>query len=142
MSQHVAVTGANRGIGRAIAARFLREGWDVWTLVRAPASLKTESSGKGVVHPVVFDAANETSVLEAAERLNKEVPRLDGEETFRQLRQIDPAIRVILMSGFNQQEAISRFTGKGLAGFVQKPFELATLAVEIRRVLESPNGNS
>ena len=77
MSHHVAVTGANRGIGRAIAARFLREGWDVWALVRSPGSLKTESSGKGVLHPVAFDAANEASVLEAAARLNKEAPRLD-----------------------------------------------------------------
>ena len=77
MSHHVAITGANRGIGRAIAARFLREGWDVWGLTRTPASLKTESAGKGVLHPVVFDAANETSVLEAAARLAREVPRLD-----------------------------------------------------------------
>jgi NAD(P)-dependent dehydrogenase (short-subunit alcohol dehydrogenase family) len=78
MSRHVAVTGANRGIGRAIAARFLREGWHVWSLVRSPASLKTEVSGNGTVHPVVFDAANEASVLEAAARLAKEVPRLDA----------------------------------------------------------------
>ena len=49
-------------------------------------------------------------------------------------------MKILLMSGFNQQEAISRFTGKGLAGVVQKPFELATLATEIRRVLEAPNG--
>ncbi len=77
MSKHVAVTGANRGIGRAIAARFLREGWDVWALVRAPASLKTESSGKGTLHPVEFDALDEASVLAATSRLGKEAPRLD-----------------------------------------------------------------
>jgi NAD(P)-dependent dehydrogenase (short-subunit alcohol dehydrogenase family) len=77
MSRHVAVTGANRGIGRAIAARFLREGWDVWALVRSPGSLKTENAGKGVLHPVAFDAADEASVLEAASRLGKEVPRLE-----------------------------------------------------------------
>ena len=39
MNRQVAVTGASRGIGRAIAARFLREGWEVWALVRDPASL-------------------------------------------------------------------------------------------------------
>jgi hypothetical protein len=26
------------------------------------------------------------------------------------------------MSGFNEQDAVSAFTGKGLAGFIQKPF--------------------
>src|SRR5689334_20766058 len=77
MSQHVAVTGASRGIGRAIASRFLREGWDVWALVRAPESLRFENVGRGTVHPIAFDAANETGVLEAAARLGKEAPRLD-----------------------------------------------------------------
>ena len=71
--------------------------------------------------------------------LDLTMPHMDGQETFRQLRALRPAVKILLMSGFNQQEAISRFAGKGLAGFVQKPFELATLASEIRRVLQSPN---
>ncbi len=71
--------------------------------------------------------------------LDLTMPNMDGEETYRQLRQISPAIRVILMSGFNKVDAINRFTGKGLAGFVQKPFELETLATELRRVLEPRN---
>jgi len=75
-SRQVAVTGANRGIGRAIASRFLREGWEVWGLVRAPQSLKLESTGNGILHPVAFDAADERSVLEAAARLSREAPAL------------------------------------------------------------------
>ncbi|PAW66983.1 MAG: hypothetical protein B9S34_06575 [Opitutia bacterium Tous-C1TDCM] len=66
--------------------------------------------------------------------LDLTMPHLDGEETFRQLRQLAPGIRVILMSGFAEQEAVSRFTGKGLAGFVQKPFEVGALAAAIRAV--------
>ncbi|MDX2187946.1 MAG: response regulator [Opitutaceae bacterium] len=67
--------------------------------------------------------------------LDLTMPHTDGEETFRQLRHTNPGVRVILMSGFNQQEAVSRFTGKGLAGFVQKPFEVDSLINEIKRVL-------
>jgi DNA-binding NtrC family response regulator len=52
------------------------------------------------------------------------------------MRQIRPGVRVILTSGFNRQDAVTRFTGKGLAGFVQKPFELAALTQVIRGVLE------
>ena len=70
--------------------------------------------------------------------LDLTMPHMDGQETFRQLRLLRPETKILLMSGFNQQEAVSYFTGKGLAGFVQKPFELATLAIELRRVLESP----
>ncbi len=77
-SRNVAITGTNRGIGKAIAARFLREGWNVWGLVRAPTSLESRPEGKGVFHPVACDAASEKSVLEAAARLGAEVPRLDA----------------------------------------------------------------
>ena len=67
--------------------------------------------------------------------LDLTMPHLDGEETFRQMRQIRPGVRVILTSGFNQQEAVTRFTGKGLAGFIQKPFELTKLTAIVRAVV-------
>ncbi|AOS43508.1 Blue-light-activated protein [Lacunisphaera limnophila] len=67
--------------------------------------------------------------------LDLTMPHLDGEETFRQMRILNPGVRVILTSGFNQQEAVNRFIGKGLAGFIQKPFELASLVQVIRSVL-------
>lgn len=71
----------------------------------------------------------------AAVLLDLTMPEMDGEETFRQLRVIDPAVKVLLMSGFNEQEAVHRFVGKGLAGFVQKPFSVETLSTQLRRVL-------
>jgi signal transduction histidine kinase len=64
--------------------------------------------------------------------LDLTMPHMDGEETFRQLRHVNPGVRVVLMSGFNQQEAVSRFTGKGLAGFVQKPFEVGSIMTAVR----------
>ncbi len=67
--------------------------------------------------------------------LDLTMPHLDGEETFRQLRHLRPGVRVLLMSGYNEHEALSRFTGKGLAGFVQKPFEAAGLAAAVRKAL-------
>ncbi len=59
--------------------------------------------------------------------LDLTMPHLDGEETFRQLRHIYPGVRVVLMSGFNHQDVITRFAGKGLAGFVPKPLDGRTL---------------
>ena len=67
--------------------------------------------------------------------LDLTMPHLNGEETFRELRQIQPDARVLLMSGFNEQEAINRFTGKGLAGFVQKPFTPESLLAKLQAVL-------
>ena len=68
--------------------------------------------------------------------LDLTMPHLDGVETFRELRRLDPDCRVILTSGYNEQEAIHDFLGKGLAGFVQKPFLREDLLRALRKALE------
>ena len=65
--------------------------------------------------------------------LDLTMPRLDGFETFEQLRAIDPAVPVVLMSGYSEQEAGARFVGRGLAGFLQKPFTAADLSAVLER---------
>jgi len=67
--------------------------------------------------------------------LDMTMPRLGGVETFRQLRNLDPGVKVILSSGYNEQEATSRFAGKGLAGFLQKPYTPSQLMAKVREVL-------
>ncbi len=67
--------------------------------------------------------------------LDMTMPVLSGEETFRQLRSIKPEVRVILSSGYNEVEAVRRFAGKGLAGFIQKPYTAVALEQKIRSVL-------
>ena len=42
----------------------------------------------------------------------------------------------MLTSGYSEQEATSRFAGKGLAGFLAKPFTPAELIERMRAVLE------
>jgi PAS domain S-box-containing protein len=72
--------------------------------------------------------------------LDLTMPRLDGEETFRTLHLLAPAVPVILMSGYSEQEAASRFVGKGLAGFLAKPFRLDDLAAKVRAALQKDEG--
>ena len=67
--------------------------------------------------------------------LDLTMPRMGGEETFDELRRLDSAVPVILSSGFGQEEIIERFAGKGIAGFVQKPYDIAALTAEIRRAM-------
>jgi PAS domain S-box-containing protein len=64
--------------------------------------------------------------------LDLTMPHMDGEQCFRELRQLRPDVRVILSSGYNEQEVTQRFVGKGLAGFVQKPYKLSMLKEAIR----------
>ena len=70
--------------------------------------------------------------------LDLTMPRLSGQEVFRQLKGLRPDMRAILMSGYNEQEALHLFVGQGLAGFVQKPFSAIELAAKVRDVIEGP----
>jgi len=47
--------------------------------------------------------------------LDLTMPHLDGEACFRELRMIKPAVKVILSSGYNEQDVVNLFAGKGLA---------------------------
>jgi len=67
--------------------------------------------------------------------LDLSMPGIDGEETYRRLKTVNPNVRVILTSGFNEQETTSRFVGKGLASFIQKPYRMADLIHSIEAVL-------
>ncbi|MDP2876039.1 MAG: PAS domain S-box protein [Holophaga sp.] len=55
------------------------------------------------------------------------MPRMDGREAFLAMRKIRPDVRVIISSGYNEQDSVQEFLGKGLAGFIQKPYRLREL---------------
>ena len=68
--------------------------------------------------------------------LDLAMPGLDGVETFRELRRVRADVPVVLTSGYSEQEAVNRFSGKKLAGFVQKPFRLAELMGTLKQAME------
>ncbi|MCP4291093.1 MAG: PAS domain S-box protein [bacterium] len=69
--------------------------------------------------------------------LDLTMPHKDGAEVFREIRKLNPAVKVILTSGYNEQDATQRFIGKGLAGFIQKPFVSNELVKKIIEVMET-----
>jgi PAS domain S-box-containing protein len=68
--------------------------------------------------------------------LDLTMPELSGEEAFEEIRRIKTDARVILSSGFSEEEASSRFTGKGLLGFLQKPYETSALLAKLHEAME------
>ncbi len=67
--------------------------------------------------------------------LDLTMPYMNGEEVLREIKVITPSAKVLLSSGFNEVEAVRRFTGQGLAGFLQKPYPAAVLAETVKRIL-------
>src|SRR5262249_28270189 len=70
--------------------------------------------------------------------LDLAMPVMGGPETLYALRRIDPSVRVIVSSGYDEIDTARRFSGSRLSGFLQKPFSAAKLASAVAAVLEQP----
>jgi hemerythrin-like metal-binding protein/PAS domain S-box-containing protein len=89
-------------------------------------------AGDGLEALRVFEANRDGIVLVL---MDLTMPRMDGEDAYHHLRRAGAIVPVILSSGFGQEEAFSRFRGKGLAGFLPKPYRFQTLVDILSRAL-------
>jgi PAS domain S-box-containing protein len=64
--------------------------------------------------------------------LDLTMPGMSGEETLLRLKSLRAEAPVVLSSGFSEVEVVRRFEGKGLAGFIQKPYKAVTLLKKVR----------
>jgi PAS domain S-box-containing protein len=95
-----------------VGEELLRElGYEVVSALDGQEALEKFSS-RGDIDVVILDLT---------------MPRMDGEQCFQRLRQLSPDVPVIMSSGYNEQEVRLKFAGKGLAGFIQKPYNLTSL---------------
>ncbi|MDX8410758.1 MAG: PAS domain S-box protein, partial [Mariprofundaceae bacterium] len=68
--------------------------------------------------------------------LDMTMPKMNGEQAFREMRRIQADACIILSSGFNKPDAKGAFTTQGLAGFMQKPYSINALRNKLREILE------
>ena len=70
--------------------------------------------------------------------LDLSMPFMDGEETFRRLRTINPAVVVLLSTGFlgQAQNRVERMLANGLAGVIRKPHRPDELLAHVQMILE------
>lgn len=67
--------------------------------------------------------------------LDLSMPGMNGAETFQKLREINPQVKVLLSSGYDKEVVDRRFDWQGLAGFIQKPYNLSVLIDTVKRHL-------
>jgi PAS domain S-box-containing protein len=68
--------------------------------------------------------------------LDLTMPRMDGVRTFQEMKRLRSDVKVILCSGYGEHDAMQRFKGEGLAGFVQKPYRMEELKAKIELALQ------
>jgi len=74
--------------------------------------------------------------------LDLTMPVMDGLETFHRLRAIDPAVRVVMSSGYTEQALRQRFSGDAPTIFLQKPYLGEDLRAALEDVMRPPEVQS
>ncbi len=67
--------------------------------------------------------------------LDMSMPGMDGLQTLRGLLEINPEARVILASGYGEQDLESRFAGHDVRAFLAKPYRLEVLAETLEKAM-------
>ncbi len=98
-----------------------RRGYDVLVASSGPQAVKVYRRESARVDLVILDLS---------------MPGMGGEEVLPELLRIRSDARVVVSSGYSQDEAMKHFHGLRATGFIQKPYTAGGLAAEVGRVLE------
>jgi len=123
------VTGAGRilvvddeDVVRDVAAGFLKHlGYECLMASDGQAALDCYTARRGEIDLVLIDMI---------------MPRMGGRECFRALKAIDPNVRAVLTTGYGFNEAAQELIDEGVAGFVQKPYELTQLSEVVAKAIQ------
>lgn len=63
------------------------------------------------------------------------MPRMDGCAAFHEIRRIDPAIPVLVMTGFTAGERAAEILGKPETSFIAKPFVLGDVLAKLEGLM-------
>ncbi len=70
--------------------------------------------------------------------LDMMMPEMNGRDCFLALKERDPDVRIILMSGFLREEDLQELRDLGLSGFLRKPFYSNLLLNTVAGILRNP----
>jgi signal transduction histidine kinase len=93
----------------------------------------------------VFEAADGRDGADLFSRLHDRIsavlldltmPHMDGHDVWRFIRRVRPDMQIILASGFEQSDAMTRFIEEPGLSFLQKPFTAAALVRMVRAAVD------
>jgi CheY-like chemotaxis protein len=74
--------------------------------------------------------------------LDVNMPVMGGKEAFKQIREINPAARIIILTGYGRETIEAADFGSKVNAFMQTPFHLETLAMTVRQILDDSTVDS
>jgi len=64
------------------------------------------------------------------------MPGIGGEGVFLKLKEMNPDVRVIIISGYASEDKVIELLKAGAFSFIQKPFKMETLEEKMREAIE------
>ncbi|MCG8642315.1 MAG: response regulator [Desulfobacterales bacterium] len=95
----------------------------------------------------VITALNGTEALSVLEEkgvtvdivlLDMVMPKMNGKDTFDQIRKKAPGVKVLISSGYSHESEIKKMMEKGCDQFIFKPFDVATLSEKLKSMIKTP----
>ena len=65
------------------------------------------------------------------------MPDMGAADTYVELQSINPAIKVLLSSGYGVDQQTNELLNRGCKGFIQKPFNMQSLSEKVEETLNS-----
>jgi len=96
-------------------------------LVYLGYSVVTASSGEEAIEGVRNGTKPDVVLLDII------MPGMNGHQTLRALRQIEPDIPVLISTGYSDRSAAAVLIDEGADGFVNKPYHIETLAAQLEK---------
>jgi CheY-like chemotaxis protein len=100
-------------------------------LERTGLDVVTASSGQAAIDMYQKDWKTLDLVI-----LDLVMPGLSGIETYYELKQVNPDIKVLFSSGYRKNMDVHAIVKEGKSAFIQKPFKMEQLTQEVGRLLE------
>ncbi len=95
------------------------------------------SAESGIEAQVIFE--RDHNMIDAV-ILDLSMPGVSGLEVFDRMLEVDPGVRVLLASGFIEENVLAGAFDRGIADFIQKPYSIVQLSIKIKKIMGSPSG--
>ncbi|MDX8381582.1 MAG: response regulator [Ghiorsea sp.] len=67
--------------------------------------------------------------------LDLTMPKMDGKTCVSELMKLNPKVKIILSSGYTEEDVLQQFKGVGLSGFLAKPCSLKQLSQALKKAI-------
>ncbi len=108
------------GVGRQMLEKL---GFSVLTAKDARMALDVYKNNQNDIDFVVLDMI---------------LPDMEAADTYTELQAINPAIKVLLSSGYGADQQTNELLSRGCDGFIQKPFNMQSLSDKIEEIKNRP----